>query len=318
MCGCWSLRSDGVGGLATDGHRWTRIRNSPLEDLLQLGRDGRGSLCRAANLRRSRPFLAGLMRAREVHRASRPKRGGGGQDWPPYTGTLDGRVRGVTTSTTPAFLFDLDGTLVDSVYQHVLAWRDALEEAGMPLSVWRIHRRIGMSGGLLANALARETNHVLTAAEVERMLRFHGEAFRRYADQVRALPGAAELIGRLAELGVPHAIATSGYAETALRSMKLLGISEKTPLVTRDQVARAKPDPDLFLAAADRLGVAVEHTVVVGDSIWDLLAARRARALGVGLLSGGYGEQELERAGAYRVYEDPADLLAHLDEVGVR
>jgi len=188
----------------------------------------------------------------------------------------------------------------------------------MPLSVWRIHRRIGMSGGLLANALARETNHVLTAAEVERMLRFHGEAFRRYADQVRALPGAAELIGRLAELGVPHAIATSGYAETALRSMKLLGISADTPLVTRDQVARAKPDPDLFLAAADRLGVAVEHTVVVGDSIWDLMAARRARALGVGLLSGGYGEQELERAGAYRVYEDPADLLAHLDEVGVR
>jgi HAD superfamily hydrolase (TIGR01549 family) len=159
---------------------------------------------------------------------------------------------------------------------------------------------------------------VLTAAEVERMLRFHGEAFRRYADQVRALPGAAELIGRLAELGVRHAIATSGYAETALRSMKLLGISADTPLVTRDQVARAKPDPDLFLAAADRLGVAVEHTVVVGDSIWDLLAARRARALGVGLLSGGYGEQELERAGAYRVYEDPADLLAHLDEVGVR
>ena len=221
-------------------------------------------------------------------------------------------------SITPAFLFDLDGTLVDSVYQHVLAWRDALEQAGMPLSVWRIHRRIGMSGGLLANALARETNHVLTQAEVERMLRFHAEAFRRYADQVRPLPGAAELIGRLAELGVPHAIATSGYAETALRSMKLLGISTDTPLVTRDQVARAKPDPDLFLAAADRLGVAVEHTVVVGDSIWDLLAARRARALGVGLLSGGYGEQELERAGAYRVYEDPADLLAHLDEVGVR
>jgi HAD superfamily hydrolase (TIGR01549 family) len=227
-------------------------------------------------------------------------------------------MREVTSSITPAFLFDLDGTLVDSVYQHVLAWRDALEMAGMPLSVWRIHRRIGMSGGLLANALARETNRVLTPQEVERMLRFHGEAFRRYSDQVRPLPGATELVARLGDLRVPHAIATSGYAETALRSMKLLGISPDTPLVTRDQVARAKPDPDLFLAAADRLGVPVEHTVVVGDSIWDLLAARRARALGVGLLSGGYGEQELERAGAYRVYEDPADLLAHLDEVGVR
>jgi HAD superfamily hydrolase (TIGR01549 family) len=224
----------------------------------------------------------------------------------------------MTHSITPAFLFDLDGTLVDSVYQHVLAWRDALEQAGMPLSVWRIHRRIGMSGGLLAHALARETNHVLTPAEVERMLRLHAESFRHYSDQVRPLPGAAELINRLADLGVPHAIATSGYAETALRSMQLIGVSPDTPLITRDQVARAKPDPDLFLAAADRLNIPVEHTVVVGDSIWDLLAARRARALGVGVLSGGYGADELERAGAYRVYDDPADILAHLDELGVR
>ena len=90
------------------------------------------------------------------------------------------------------------------------------------------------------------------------------------------------------------------------------------PVVTRDQVAHAKPDPDLFLAAAERLGADIEESVVVGDSVWDLLAARRARALGVGLLSGGYGEDELARAGAYRVYQDPADLLAHLDEVGVR
>ena len=89
-------------------------------------------------------------------------------------------------------------------------------------------------------------------------------------------------------------------------------------MVTRDQVERAKPDPDLFLAAAERLGVDVADAVVVGDSVWDLLAARRARALGIGVLSGGYGREELERAGAYRVYDDPADLLLHLDEVGVR
>jgi phosphoglycolate phosphatase-like HAD superfamily hydrolase len=89
-------------------------------------------------------------------------------------------------------------------------------------------------------------------------------------------------------------------------------------VVTRDQVEHAKPDPDLFLAAADRLGADISNAVVVGDSIWDLLAARRARALGVGLLSGGYGEEELERAGAYRVYQDPRDLLRHIDEVGVR
>jgi phosphoglycolate phosphatase-like HAD superfamily hydrolase len=98
----------------------------------------------------------------------------------------------------------------------------------------------------------------------------------------------------------------------------MLGISANVPVITRDQVEHAKPDPDLFLAAAQRLGVPITDSVVVGDSVWDLLAAQRARALGVGLLSGGYGQDELERSGAYRVYQDPADLLRHLDEVGVR
>jgi phosphoglycolate phosphatase-like HAD superfamily hydrolase len=89
-------------------------------------------------------------------------------------------------------------------------------------------------------------------------------------------------------------------------------------VITREDVAHAKPDPDLFLAAATRLGVDIMHSIVVGDSVWDLLAAQRAPALGVGLLSGGYGREELQQAGAYRVYEDPRDLLQHLDEVGVR
>ena len=122
----------------------------------------------------------------------------------------------------------------------------------------------------------------------------------------------------LAAENVPHAIATSGRLETARLSLQMLGVSADLPVVTRDQVRYAKPDPDLFLAAAEQLNVPIERCVVVGDSIWDLLAAQRARALGVGLLSGGYGEQELEQAGAYRVYEDPRDLLVHLDEVGVR
>jgi HAD superfamily hydrolase (TIGR01509 family) len=100
--------------------------------------------------------------------------------------------------------------------------------------------------------------------------------------------------------------------------LALLQLGLETPVITRDQVERAKPDPDLFLAAAERLGVPASESVVVGDSVWDLLAARRAHALGVGLLSGGYGQDELERAGAYRVYQDPADLLLHLNEVGVR
>jgi HAD superfamily hydrolase (TIGR01509 family) len=221
-------------------------------------------------------------------------------------------------TNAPCFLFDLDGTLVDSVYQHVLAWRDALEAVGLPLSVWRIHRRIGMSGGLLVNALARETGHGLRPEDAERIHQLHAESFRRYSAQVRPLPGARELLAYLAAAGVPHAIATSGKAESANVTLQMLGVAPGVPIVTRDQVVHAKPDPDLFLAAAERLGFPIEQSIVVGDSIWDLLAARRARALGVGLLSGGYGEEELERAGAYRVYQDPADLLAHLDEVGVR
>lgn len=217
-----------------------------------------------------------------------------------------------------AFLFDLDGTLVDSVYQHVLAWREALEAGGIHLAVWRIHRQIGMSGGLFINALLRETGHSVSKEEAERMQEIHGEAFRRYAPQVRPLPGAEELLSYLTKAGVPWAIATSGRIESASLSLRLLGIGDDVPIVTRDLVRHAKPDPDLFLAAAEKLGVDISNSVVVGDSIWDLLAARRARALGIGLLSGGYGREELERAGAYRVYNDPADLLRHLDEVGVR
>jgi phosphoglycolate phosphatase-like HAD superfamily hydrolase len=122
----------------------------------------------------------------------------------------------------------------------------------------------------------------------------------------------------LSELDVPWAIATSGYRESAGPVVELLGVAPEVPVITRDAVDRAKPDPDLFLAAAASLDIDITNAMVIGDSVWDMLAARRARALGVGLLSGGYGQEELERAGAYRVYEDPADLLRHLDEVGIR
>lgn len=217
-----------------------------------------------------------------------------------------------------ALLFDLDGTLVDSVYQHVLAWRDALEKTGIELAVWRIHRRIGMSGGLLTNALLRETGQPVTAADAQRLQELHAQSYTRLSKQVRPLPGARELLERLLALGVPYAIATSGRIESARPALKTLRLHPRVSVITRDQVEHAKPDPDLFVAAAERIGVSVQDTVVVGDSVWDLLAARRARALGIGLLSGGYGKEELERAGAYRVYQDPADLLNHLDEIGVR
>jgi HAD superfamily hydrolase (TIGR01549 family) len=218
-----------------------------------------------------------------------------------------------------AFIFDLDGTLVDSVYQHVLAWREALSTEGIELSVWRIHRKIGMSGGLFTNMLLRETGAELSLERIERLQRRHAEAYQRYAREVKPLPGARELLEMLSAAGIPWAIATSGRMETAGPVIETLGVDvTRTPVVTRDAVKYAKPEPDLFLAAADRLGIDIEIASVVGDSVWDMLAARRARALGIGLLSGGYGLEELERAGAYRAYEDPADLLRHLDEVGGR
>jgi HAD superfamily hydrolase (TIGR01509 family) len=218
----------------------------------------------------------------------------------------------------PALIFDLDGTLVDSVYQHVLAWHEALLEAGIELSVWRIHRRIGMSGGLFTRALLRETGRDLDDALLARLQERHTAAYKARIGEVVPLPGARQLLARLTELGCPWAIATSGRIASAGPALAKLGVPDGVPIVTRDLVPHAKPDPDLFLEAVRQLGCAVEQAVVVGDSVWDLLAARRARTLGIGVLSGGYGKEELERAGAYRVYEDPADLLAHLDEVGVR
>ena len=218
----------------------------------------------------------------------------------------------------PAMLFDLDGTLIDSVYQHVLAWREALEHEGVNLSVWRIHRRIGMSGGLLAQAVARETGLTLDDAASKRLREAHAAAYRRLLGEVRPLPGANQLLESLTSWGVPWAIATSGSEATARPSIEALSIGQDVPVITRDQVAFAKPNPDLFLAAADALGVPITSCFVVGDSVWDLLAAQRARALGIGLLSGGYGREELEQSGAYRVYQDPLDLLRHIDELGTR
>jgi HAD superfamily hydrolase (TIGR01509 family) len=218
----------------------------------------------------------------------------------------------------PSFIFDLDGTLIDSVYQHVIAWRAALADEGIDLAVWRIHRRIGMSGGLFVRALAREIHREISPEQAASLQERHAAHFREVIDQVRPLPGATELLAALDALGIRWAIATSGLAATARPALRMLGLPETTTMITRDQVAYAKPDPDLFLAAAAALKVDVRESLIVGDSTWDMLAARRAGGLGIGLLSGGYGRDELERAHAFRVYDEPADLLVHIDELGVR
>ena len=219
----------------------------------------------------------------------------------------------------PGLLFDLDGTLVDSVYQHVIAWQEALAACGIELSVWRIHRRIGMSGGLFIDALSRETGVPLDAATSPSGC---GRCTPRRtcagASRSCRCPAPASCWRTCTSGRLPFAIATSGAQHTAGSALALLGLPADVPVVTRDLVERAKPDPHLFLAAAQRLDIDPRHCFVVGDSVWDLLAAQRAGALGIGLLSGGYGREELERSGAYRVYADPAEMLTRLEEVGVR
>jgi HAD superfamily hydrolase (TIGR01509 family) len=216
-----------------------------------------------------------------------------------------------------ALIFDLDGTLVDTVYAHVFAWQKALDEAGMPIDGWRIHRRVGMSGGLFTRAVAREVGRDLTAQEAQVLQRRHGELFRELLPHRRPLPGAIGLLRRLRETGVPHGIATSGRRPEIDASLAALAVPPDMVVVERGDVTRAKPAPDLFFACQQRLGVAPQDCYVVGDAVWDLLAARRAGMLSVGVLSGGYGEDELIRAGAYRVYRDAAELDTWLDELGV-
>ncbi len=214
-------------------------------------------------------------------------------------------------------IFDLDGTLIDSVYAHVFAWQRALAESGMAIDGWRIHRRIGMSGGLFTRAVARELGRELTSVEVDTLHGRHSELFSQMLPDPRPLPGALELLDWLRSAGVPFGIATSGQRPGIDPSLKALGIVHEV-VVDRREVSHAKPAPDLFLTCQERMRVLKEDCWVVGDAIWDLLAARRAGMLSVGLLSGGYGADELSRAGAFRVYRDPLELFGCLDELGLR
>lgn len=217
----------------------------------------------------------------------------------------------------PAILFDLDGTLVDSTYQHMTAWHDTLDDDGIEIPNARIHRLIGMSGKLLLHALFSEMGQKLSEKRIERWEKIHKKTFAKMLPSVRLLPGARELLRHFSTAKVRWAIGTSGDRKTIEKMIRPLHVPSAVPVVCGDEVARAKPDPDVFLEAASQLGVALSDCIVIGDSVWDLLSARRAKALGVGLLSGGYGQAELEQAGAYRVYKDPEELLEHISEIGI-
>jgi HAD superfamily hydrolase (TIGR01549 family) len=221
-------------------------------------------------------------------------------------------------SDFPAFLFDVDGTLIDSVYEHVDAWSKALRSADIILPKWKIHRRIGMSGKSFIHELVRE--HRLRGVQTQRIERLeqqHDNEFSKRISSLEPVPGARDLLKHLSSIKVRWAIASTGKAEQTMRLLKPLNIPKSIAVITGDDVEKTKPAPDAFVLAAERLGVSIQESVVVGDSTWDLLAAVRKRALGVGLLSGGYGQEELERAGAFRIYESPADMLTHLEQLGV-
>ena len=227
------------------------------------------------------------------------------------------RRRPASLGSMKALIFDLDGTLVDSVYAHVLAWQVAFAEAGLPIDGWRLHRRMGMSGGLFKRAVMRELDRTISTRRLQTLDRRHGQLFRRFLPEPHPLPGAVNLLRFLRQHQIVHGIATSNQRPHINSSLQALEVPRETVVVERGDVARAKPEPDLFLECQERLGVSAADCYVVGDAVWDLLAARRAGMLSLGLLSGGYGEDELSRAGAFRVFRDAADLHNYLDELGV-
>ena len=216
-----------------------------------------------------------------------------------------------------AIIFDLDGTLVDTVYAHVIAWQRAFTKVGIAIDGWKIHRRIGMSGGLSTRAAARELNRDISNEEEQAIQTRHGKYFREILPEPRPFPGAIELLRYLRTSQIIHGIATSGRRPEINKSLEALEIPPETIVIDRGNVNRAKPEPDLFIACQEQIGVSAEECYIVGDAVWDLLAARRARMLGIGLLSGGYGEDELSKSGAFRIFRDVLDLAKSLNELGL-
>lgn len=220
-------------------------------------------------------------------------------------------------SDSPAMLFDLDGTLIDSVYEHVMAWAAALRSVGIVAPNWKIHRRVGMNGKSMVPQLLREPEINRGTVKIGPLEEKHDAGFSKAVNNIRVLPGARELLRYLSQSRIRWAIATTGNRKQTTRLLRGLKIPPHTVVITGDDVMKAKPSPDVFVLAAKRLDMPIENCIVVGDSPWDMLAAGRRRALGVGLLSGGYSKGELEEAGAFRVYADPAEMLSHIEDLGI-
>jgi HAD superfamily hydrolase (TIGR01549 family) len=207
-------------------------------------------------------------------------------------------------------LLDIDGTLLDSTYHHALAWSRAFAQVGEPVPVWKLHRHIGMGGDRLVPAVSSDE---VAERLGEKLADLHARAYDELIDETRLLPGARELLDGLRAAGLEVVLASSSQPQHADHALKLLDADERTDAwTTSEDASESKPHPELLEKAMERVGES--RAVMIGDATWDVDAAKRAGIATIGLLSGGFGEEELRAAGAVAVYEDPADLLASLDE----
>ncbi|MBE2320046.1 HAD family hydrolase [Solirubrobacter sp. CPCC 204708] len=213
-------------------------------------------------------------------------------------------------------ILDIDGTLVDTNYHHAVAWYRAFRTFGFVLPLWRIHRHIGMGGDQLVAALAGEGFD-----------REHGEAVRaaekvlyvQLIDEVQPFTGARELISTLKGEGHVVVLASSAKPEELEHYLTLLDARSLVDGWTDSgDVEKTKPEPDLVNAALEKAGAKPKDAVMIGDSTWDCLAAEAAKVRSIGVLTGGFSEQELRDAGAAEVFESVGELAKHVNEVVVR
>jgi HAD superfamily hydrolase (TIGR01509 family) len=211
-------------------------------------------------------------------------------------------------------LFDIDGTLVDSNYLHVHAWYRAFHEVGLGVEAWRIHRSIGMDGTTLLSTLAGDTDDDTRSRAKD----LHSQYYKQTSSLLECLPGAQELLQRVDKLGLQVVLATSAPEDELEILREVLASDALISAVTSSKdVDTAKPKPDIIQVALDRAGVAAEHAVFIGDTVWDVEACKRAGVPTIAVLSGGVSRGELETAGAQAVFDDAGDVCCHLDDTAI-
>ena len=209
----------------------------------------------------------------------------------------------------PAVLFDIDGTLIDSNYLHVHAWQRAFSEQGHEVESWRIHRRIGMDGSTLVDELVPG----LADDAADRLQDLNSRYYQELTSLLRPLPGARQLLDAVAAMGLQVVLATSAPEDELAILRKVLDRDDIVSAVTSSgDVDTAKPEPGIVEVALDRADVGADRAVFVGDSVWDVRAAKRAGVPCIGVESGGIDRRLLEAEGAVSVFDNPGDLAAHL------